>query len=189
MKHAAVRLLAFALIALSPMAVLAETWEVDRARSSIVFDYAENGEVRSGEFESYDVALNANASDLTATSANVVIQVQGLDMGDPMRQGVLMQPPWFDAEGHPEAIFSLEGLVPVDEASGRFNAKGVMTIKGKEKPYIVPMSLQLSDGLARAEGSFTMNRLDFRLRDAVVEAFVDIGKEITIRFDLTAARR
>jgi len=187
-RAAALALMICASFAL-PVSVNAASWAVDKKRSVVAFDYSENGKIRSGQFRRYELLLDADPARLDQTTARIAIDVVGLSLNDVFREGILMTDPWFRAGAFPEATFELMELVPSDAREDGYDAVGTMTIKGISKSYTVPLTLEIEGDEARASGTFSLAREDFKLRDKITESFVEIGKTIKIRFDFLATAR
>ena len=166
----------------------AHAWQLDHARSSVVFSYQEDGAEKQGQFKQFDGSLDIDGMNITQSMASISVDTASLDMGDPFREGVLQGDPWLDSDTYPAARFRLAGLEAVPDRPGEFEAVGDLRIKGIVKPVRFPVMLTESNDDARASGSLRFSRSDFRLRDVVVESFVTIGPVITLSFDIIAER-
>jgi polyisoprenoid-binding protein YceI len=176
-----------ALAALTAGPAAARGWLVEPARSKIVFDYAENGQPAKGVFTeiagsgAFDPARPGEAR-LTLTVA-----VGSLDLGDPLESAFAQGRDWFDADGHPEAVFVLTGLEELVPGGGAYTAQGDLTIKGVRRKVSTPMTLTVEGDSARATGVLALNRREFDVGVGLSDRLVAIGERITVRFDLTAA--
>ena len=164
-------------------AALAQDWRIDPAQSRIGFGYVLNDDPREGRFQRFGGAIQFDPAAPETSAAQIAVEAASLTLGDAMAEGILMTAPWFDAESHPKASFTLSGLRKQDDG---FMAEGVLTIKDIAKPIRAPLTLTLSDDAARAQGAFSFARRDFKLQDGLTESFVTIGETIAITFDIVA---
>ena len=99
---------------------------------------------------------------------------------------------WFDSANHPQVIYRLMMLTP--ESGNSYHAVGELMIRGRTRPIESTIILDFSapDGsgdasdVAHASGSLVMDRKDYRLGVGPMALFVKIGREVTVRFELTA---
>lgn len=178
---------ALALIALAVTPAAARDWAVDPARSEIVFDYAENGQPAKGRFAeiagqgAFDPARPAEAR------LALTVAIGSIDLGDALETAFAQGRDWFDADGHPEAVFVLTELQELVPGGGAYKARGALTIKGVRREIAAPMTLTVEGDMARATGVLALNRRDFGVGVGLSDRLVTIGERITVRFDLTAA--
>ena len=179
--------LAFALCAsVSQPAVSAgqPVWVVDDARSSVFFQYSEDGRSVDGAFERYSARIEFDPTMLTQTTATLAVDTASIDLDDALREGVLLTPPWFDADAFPRAVFELTSLSFV--AEDRYRAEGFLTIKSVRMPVNFDLVLTLDQGNARVRGTLEIDRNDYRLRDALLESVISVSETVSIGFDLVA---
>jgi polyisoprenoid-binding protein YceI len=106
---------------LSLDAIPGGTYNVDPVHSGVGFEVRHMGiaTVR-GAFRKFQGTIDASGE---TPILQGTVQVASIDTGDPQRDGHLTSPEFFDAEKHPEIIFSsaagepLDGLVPRAVAS------------------------------------------------------------------------
>lgn len=159
-------------------------WTVDTARSSVSFEYVESGKRKTGAFSEFRASINFDPDVPQDASASFSVETASINLNDAMREGVLATVPWFDSERFPKADFSLTRLRPAK--GGKFLADGVLKIKETKLPVQLMVSLSVNGKNARAMGVLEIDRTEFRLRDAVLEAIVGIDQQVIIRFDLIA---
>jgi polyisoprenoid-binding protein YceI len=61
-----------------------------------------------------------------------------------------------------------------------------LTIRGKTRPIVSTITLAIDDGTAHATGSLDLDRTDYWLGVGPTALFVRIGRQVSVRFDLTA---
>ena len=91
---------------------------------------------------------------------------------------------WFDSGRFAQAQFRSSGVKVL--GSGRFEVGGSLSIKGRTKELVVPVSLALGPGPGQgvASGSFTLKRLDFGLGEGEWADVSVVANEVQVRFKL-----
>jgi polyisoprenoid-binding protein YceI len=114
---------------------LTGTWELDPVHSSIGFEVPYLSGTFKGQFREAEAKLvvRDGKADLDGLA-----RVASVDVKDENLSAHLQSPDFFDAERHPELLFSAH---EVDLASETVSAGGVLTIKGSTKPVEVTGTL------------------------------------------------
>ena len=81
-------------------------------------------------------------------------------------------------------VYRLLELTP--EGGNRYHATGTLTIRGQTRPIETTITIEIGDDEAHATGSLRLNRTDYWLGVGPMALFVDIGREVAVRFDLIA---
>jgi polyisoprenoid-binding protein YceI len=137
------------------------TWQLDRTHSSVGFEVPYLVGTFKGQFREADARLVV--SDESATIKGTA-RVDSVDVKDENLAAHLQSPDIFDAERHPELIFS---ATDVDLSNETIAAAGSLTIKGVTRP--VDVTGRLTDTLVDGYGNerigleltTTVNRHDF----------------------------
>ena len=140
---------------------LAGTWELDPVHSSIGFEVPYLSGTFKGQFREAQARLvvRDDRADLDGNA-----RVASVDVKDENLSAHLQSPDFFDAERHPELLFSAED---VDLDSETVSARARLTIKGVTKPVEVTgtRTPPLVDAYGRERIglvlSATVNRHDF----------------------------
>ncbi len=165
---------------------LTGTWELDPVHSSIGFEVPYLSGTFKGQFREAEgklVVRDGNA-DLDGLA-----RVASVDVKDENLSAHLQSPDFFDAERHPELLFSAHDI---DLASETVSASGVLTIKGVTKPVEVTGTLTppMVDAFERERIglalSTTVNRQDFGVSFSMPLPSGEpaIGDEVTIVAEL-----
>ena len=176
--------LAATLAAARPMAAELPAWEVDPARSAIVFEFTQLGSPIEGRFTTFDAEIRLDPQ-TPAIDTRVVIDTASLDTGDEDRDKEARGPAFFSVGDHPEAVFEASGL---SGENGQFEASGTLTIKGVAQAVALPFTLTVDGGDARAEGTITVDRQDFEIGTGDWATNGAIGDDVTIRVTVVATR-
>jgi len=83
------------------------------------------------------------------------------------------------------AVVAPDGTV-LATGGNRYQATGELMIRGRTRPIDTTITLEIGDDEAHAAGSLRLDRTDYWLGIGPSALFVDIGREVAVRFDLTA---
>src|SRR4029453_13631513 len=140
---------------------LAGTWQLDPVHSSIGFELLYLSGTFKGQFREADARLVVADSEATLDGT---AKVESVDVKDENLSTHLQSPDFFDAERHPELIFSAQDI---DLGAEAVSAHGFLTIKGvtKHVQVIGTITAPLVDGFGRERIglvlSTTVDRHDF----------------------------
>ena len=180
MRHA----LAALALAAAASPGLAREWRVDPEASEIVFAYTVNGVPAEGRFTGLSGVGAFDPARPGDTRFTLTIDVTSMTLRDPVETAFALSPDWFDAARHPEARYRLARLERLPD--GRWRALGDLTIKGELAVMRTPIALEIGADRAEAAGSVVFDRRDFGLGSALGDLFVEIGREVSVTFDLVA---
>ena len=181
-RLSATAFLTAALLATAPAS--AAPWVIDPAESQIVITYLENGEPLTGTFDRFEGKGEFDPAQPEKAELTLTFETASIALEDVFRSEFVQTEAWFDSRRNPEASFVLDELKALED--GRYRAIGTLTIKGHSQPIEFLLTLQVTDGLARASGSVSFDRLDFRLGDTTGSFLLEIGQQIDVAFSLTA---
>jgi polyisoprenoid-binding protein YceI len=165
---------------------LAGTWQLDPVHSSIGFEISYLSGTFKGQFREADAQLVVTDSQATL---NGTAKVESVDVKDENLSTHLQSPDFFDAERHPELIFSAQDI---DLGAEAVSAHGFLTIKGVTKHVHVTgtITAPLVDGFGRERIglvlSTTVDRHDFGVswNMPLPTGEPAVGDEVTILAEL-----
>jgi polyisoprenoid-binding protein YceI len=132
-----------------------------------------NGTLKPGASEIlFDPADPGNAG------FSVSLDVSSLNTGIALRDHHLMNNEYFDAGRYP--LIRFRSLSVDKKTDGRFEARGLVTLKGREKTLTIPYAFFPEGPNGRFKGGFTLNRLDF----GIGGPSMNMGDIVTVTFDL-----
>jgi polyisoprenoid-binding protein YceI len=73
--------------------------------------------------------------------------------------------------------------------ANRYEAAGRLTIKGRTREVIVPLTVRPANGAHVFEGAFTIKRLDYGIGEGIWSDTDTVADEVQIRFKLTGTSR
>jgi polyisoprenoid-binding protein YceI len=160
----------------------AAAWVVEPQGSSVAFDYMRNGNPATGTFGSFKGAGKFDPVRPEEASITIRIDTRSIDLKDALATAFATSTEWFDSKNHPFVVYELTTLTP--RPDGNYDAKGLLTLRGKTLPVSAVLALDLDEKAAKATGTLRLNRADYLLGVGPSAAFVTIGAEVAVRFDL-----
>ncbi len=155
-------------------------------KSQIAFVSKQMGVPVEGSFRKFDAQVAFDPKKPEGGTVALQIDTASAAFGIPMSDAELPKAPWFDAAHFPQASFQSGAIRALGD--GRFEMAGKLTIKGTAKSVIVPVSIASTGGKeAVATGSFTIQRLDYKVGDGEWTDTSVVGNEVQVRFRLTLA--
>lgn len=137
----------------------AATWTVDPKQSSIVFKSAYMGRPFEGRFEQWTANIQFDPARPKDARIRVVIPTKSAKTAEPYFNDSLPEADWFDASKHKEAVFEVnEGVFKDSET--KYEATGVLTVKGVKYPLRLPFTLNISGATAKMHAEITLKRLE-----------------------------
>lgn len=167
-----------------PARAAPQTWAVMPEGSRVLFDYRRNGQPAEGRFTRFRGEGTFDVEAPAAATLELRIESASIDLGDALASAFATSAEWFDSPNHPEVVYRLRQLTP--QGGDSFRADGDLTIRGKTRPVSTAVALDIGADRAFAAGTLRVNRTDFLLGVGPSALFVDIGPEVSVRFELTA---
>lgn len=169
------------LIILSPLNLLsAQTWKVDPAHSSILFNVKHSGiSFVNGRFEEFEGSVSGtDGNDFSNASVTFTAQVKSINTGVDGRDNHLRSADFFDAENQPELTFVSRIFSKLE--NGKYNVTGDMTMRGNTKEVNLVVehigTIDTRNGGKKAGFRITgmVNRFDFGVGGAKGSVAADV---------------
>ena len=181
-----VRRLAVAVLAVTCLPALAAPRELVMEKSRIEFAVKQMGVEVSGQFKRFDARIVLDPADAGASSASVIVDIASLSTGDADADAVALDKPWLNLAGFPQASFTSSQVRST--GANRFEATGMLAIRGKPRETVVPFTLaEQADGSATVTGSFTVRRADFGIGGGEWNEGDLVANDVPVRFTLHLA--
>ena len=154
------------------------------AQSEIVFVSKQMGVPVEGTFKKFDAQVAFDPKKPEGGTVALQIDTASAGFGVPMSDAELPKQPWFDAAHFPQASFQSSAIKALGD--GKFEMAGKLTIKGIAKYVTVPVSIAAAGGKeAVATGSFTIQRLDYKVGEGEWTDTSTVGNDVQVRFRFT----
>ena len=165
--------------------VMAKPYAVDYANSKITFAGQHAGKSFSGEFKSWQAAIDFDPANLPGSKISASFDLASAKTGDAMYDGTLPSADWFDVKNTPRAEFVTSSIRA--NPDGSYSASGNLTLRGVSKP--VEFTFTLSDLNAppvRVTAQFPIDRLAYAIGQKSDASAEWVSKTITIELQLSA---
>ena len=153
--------------------------------SEIVFTTQQLGVPVEGRFGKFSAQITLDPKAPERGSVMFDIDTGSVRFGAAELDGEVVKTGWLSSARFPQAVFKSSAIKAV--AVDRFEVSGKLSIKGSERDVRVPVTL-LRQGAGgsggTATGSFTINRLDFKIGEAEWADTSLLAGEVVVRFKL-----
>ncbi|HEY9110823.1 MAG TPA: YceI family protein [Rhodanobacteraceae bacterium] len=173
----AVALLAFA----AP--VLAKTWQVDAAHSTLTFTNTYQNVEYTGQFRRFNANITYDPNDLAHAKFDVGVDIASLDTQNSERDHTALGADFFDASKFPQARFVTTAFRKA--ADGKVTADGTLTLHGVSKPVSLTVAFATRGDTATLDVTAQLKRLDFGIGTGQWADPSMIGDGVTVRGHLT----
>ncbi len=161
-------------------------WIVDHASSTLGFRAVEEGRSFEGVFADFATMIILNPEDLSSAEIIAEVDVTSVDAGNADRNEALPIRDWFWTSKFPMAHFSSADISLAGD--GNYRAAGELTIKGVTLPAVLEFFLEIEGDRAVAEGSLSINRMDFKIGTGDYKSDSWISHEVEVVMHIEADR-
>ena len=151
-------------------------------QSQIVFVSKQMGVPVEGSFRKFDAQVAFDPRKPEGGSVALQIDCASATLGIPQTDAELAKPAWFDVAHHPKARFESSAIQA--KGDGRFEVAGKLTLKGATKNVVVPVEITQSNGQSVATGSFTIQRLAYKIGEGEWTDTSMVADDVQVRFKL-----
>lgn len=178
--------LAVTLLALAAFAVQAAPRTLDPARSEITFSVKQMGVAVDGRFRRYEAQLLFDPAKPETSSAVLSVDIASIDAGSEEADTTALDRPWLDKAGFPKASFRSTSVRAL--GANRYEAKGLLTIKGRPREITVPFTaVEQAGGATLLSGQFTVRRTDFGIGGGEWNESDLVANDVPVKFKLMLA--
>lgn len=181
-----------AALSLAPVAALAAEGpavfdQVNAAKNRIGFVFTQMGVPVEGHFKKSAVDLAFDAAAPAKSSVRLELDLASIDAGSSDANQEVVGKPWFDLKNFPTATFISSSVKPL--GGNRYEMSGKLTIKGRSRDVITPVTVTQRGATAVFEGGFTLKRLEFGIGDGSWSDTSIVADEVKVSFHVEAERR
>ena len=161
-------------------------WTVDKAASRLGFKSSFQGMDFEGSFRRWDADIAFDPKALDASSATVSIDIASAATGAPERDDAMPGPDWFDVTHFPRASFVTKSFKSL--GGDRYQADGVLTLRGVSKPVTLPFTLTIAGDVAKMTGEVPIDRSAFGVGQGQWASPESVPLPVTVTVSITANR-
>lgn len=144
---------------LGDTALADDQWEIDTEASHLGFAGTQVGIRFEGTFHRYQAEITFNPDHLDAAHVRIEFDMASAETGVTERDAALAQPEWFAIDQFPIGVFETSDFKLL--ATNRFEAAGLLTLRGVTREITLPFTLDFENGRARMTALITLDRRDF----------------------------
>ncbi|MGH8192102.1 MAG: YceI family protein [Rhodanobacteraceae bacterium] len=159
-------------------AVLAKTWQVDAAHSTLTFTNTYQKVEYTGRFRRFDAHIVYDPVDLAKAKFDVVVDIASLDTQNSERDHAALDADFFDAGKYPKAYFATTAFRRAPD--GRVVANGQLKLRGVIRPVALVVTFVPHGGAATLDVTAHLKRLDFGIGTGQWADTSMIGDGVTV---------
>lgn len=176
---------AIALSTVCAAPALAQDWSVDHDRSSLGFSVVNAGTELTGQFSRWTADIELDPEALEDAEISVAIDLTSVSTGNGQADDTLATADWFNTANEDTARFESERVRIEGES---YVADGLLDLRDAEVQVSLVFDLVIDGDLARAEGTVTLNRLDYQIGAGSDASGSMVGLDVAVRFVVVATR-
>ena len=155
------------------------------AQSKIGFAFKQMNVPVDGSFKRFDAKVDFDLAKPEKTQATITVDLTSIDVGSPDGNKTTQGKDWFNTASTPKATFVASSVKAA--GGGKFEAKGKLTIKGVSKDVTATLTAKQDGANLDVEGSFPMQRLQYKIGDGEWADTGTVADEVTVKFKLVLA--
>lgn len=159
--------------------------QLQAAGSEIAFTTRQMGVPVEGKFGKFSAQVALDPRKPETGSVSLAIDTASARFGSAELDAEVPRPTWLHAAVFPQATFRSSRIRAA--GPGRFEVAGQLTIKGSSREILVPVQLAPAGAQHVASGSFTIQRLDFKVGEAEWADTSMLANDVVVRFKLVLA--
>jgi polyisoprenoid-binding protein YceI len=180
------KLATFTLLAVlaAPAAYAVEYTTVLPKQSSIGFEFRQMGVPVKGGFKRFTTQMAFDPAKPEAARASIEIDLASIDAGSPEADDESAGKLWFNRSLYPKATFVSREVRAL--GNNRFELRGTLTLKGKSRDMVIPVSYAPGKHASTFDGSFVLKRLDFGIGEGMWADVATVANEVQVKFRIAA---
>jgi polyisoprenoid-binding protein YceI len=163
----------------------AATWELDAAKSKVIFQYSYKTKPYEGEFKNVKATFKIDPASPSACEFSVTIPIANLSVSNKEVVDYLLDIELFDVDQFPTATFKASKCRL--QSANSFVADGALTIRNQTKPMSFPFKLEVGANGFHLTSEVTIKRLDFGVGQGYWANTAEIPNDVKIKVDVYAA--
>jgi polyisoprenoid-binding protein YceI len=179
-----------AAMAVGSPALAAETYQLDKAHSTVGFQVRHIFTMVGGSFQDFSGTVGIDRARPEASSVEFSIQAASIFTNEPKRDEHLKSPDFFDTAKHPTITFKSTAVKPA--ANNVFEVTGDLTMRGVTRQVTLPVTFlgEARDPWGNEKVGFeiatVLNRKDFGINwnKALDQGGVLVGDEVKVQISV-----
>lgn len=168
----------------TPVAHAVEYRTVQPKQSTIQFEFRQMGVPVKGGFTRFVTDMAFDPAKPEAARAKIEIDLASIDAGSPEADEESAGRLWFDRSVYPKATFVSSRIRAL--GSKRYEMRGTLTLKGRSREMVVPVTFTPGKYAATFDGGFVLKRLDFGIGEGLWADVATVANEVQVRFRIAA---
>ncbi|OZA14873.1 MAG: polyisoprenoid-binding protein [Hydrogenophilales bacterium 17-62-8] len=181
MKFAIFTLLA---VLAAPAAHAVEYTTVLPKQSNIGFEFRQMGVPVKGGFKRFSVQMAFDPAKPETARASIEIDLASIDAGSSEADEESAGKLWFNRSAYSKAVFVSSQVRAL--GNKRYELRGTLTLKGRSREMVVPVSYTPGRNAAAFDGSFVLKRLDFGIGEGMWADVATVANEVQVKFRIAA---
>lgn len=161
-------------------------WTILSDSSHLKFTAKQEGVEFTGEFPVFEADIKFDPDNLEGSSVNVTVPLKQVDAGTGDRNSTLPGQAWFATKKFPEAVYTSNEISKTEE--GLYIAKGVLKLKGTEKPLDLPFKLKIEGQTAEMKSQLSLDRTSWNVGEDPWNTDEWVSKVVTLDISVTAEK-
>ncbi|MEP7279042.1 MAG: YceI family protein [Bacteroidota bacterium] len=166
----------------SLVSVQAQQYQPVNDKSSVNFTIKNFGISTGGSFKGLEGQINFDMANPVQAVFDITLDAASVSTDNDSRDSHLRNEEYFDTRKYPKISFKSE---KVNARGNGFLAKGNLTIKGTTKSISLPFKVQARDDGYLFEGSFQLDRRDFKIGNNSMV----LGDDVTVTLSVFARKK
>ena len=167
-------------LGLLPCAHATEFSQVQLGKSQVAFVFKQMGVPVDGRFRKFNAEVAFDPARLESSRAQVEIELASVDAGSSEADDEVKSKNWFYVQQFPTAKFVSTGVKSL--GGNRYEVAGKITIKGKTRDVVAPVTIKQDGGNALFDGAFTLKRLEYGVGSGPWGDTDTVADEVQIKF-------
>ena len=152
------------------------------AQSEIVFTTKQMGVPVEGRFGKFSAQIALDPRQPASGRVAFVIDTGSARFGAAETDAEVPKPAWLNVARFPQASFESTAIKAL--GGGRFEVAGKLSIKGTTQNVVVPVAVVQAGANSTASGSFTIQRLAFKVGEGEWADTQIVANDVAVRFKL-----
>lgn len=153
-------------------------------KSSLVFVSKQMNVPTEGHFKSFRSTVTFDPAATSKAKIELEIDPASIELGDKEANNEAKGKDWFNVASYPSARFVSSSVKSL--GNNRFEVAGKMTVKGKTRDLVAPVTFRQDGALGVFEGSLTLRRADYGIGEGMWATFETVANDVVVKFKLAA---